>query len=269
MISVGEVDEDDVLSLRQQLEEMRTALDGNEALSSELDIVKMEKQEIVRMKEEEISALNATLDGMKQRIEELELMSSELDVLKMEKNEILQLKEAEIADLNSKLTDIQSQETSTSEKTDEGLLAELEVLRSQAIKHADLTVSLSHRHLVEELEALKEACREQQSPSIPTDKAECPAEETVMDVGVTQEAAADTEGDPVLETTRVVNAGSQESSATEGALSTVKTAQADVESRDSTCQTDHVSPIMLLVLIDSHFKRSQPTSYQLPYRKSS
>ena len=50
--------------LRQQLEEMKTAQEGYESLNAELDILKMEKNEIVQLKDSEIKELKAKLDAI-------------------------------------------------------------------------------------------------------------------------------------------------------------------------------------------------------------
>ena len=48
--------------LRQQLAEMKTAQEGYESLTAELDILKMEKNEIVQLKDSKIEELKAELD---------------------------------------------------------------------------------------------------------------------------------------------------------------------------------------------------------------
>ena len=50
--------------LRQQLEEMKTAQEGYESLNAELDILKMEKNEIVQLKDSKIEELKAKLDDV-------------------------------------------------------------------------------------------------------------------------------------------------------------------------------------------------------------
>ena len=47
--------------LKQQLAEMKTAQEGYESLAAELDILRMEKNEIVQLKESEIKELKAKL----------------------------------------------------------------------------------------------------------------------------------------------------------------------------------------------------------------
>ena len=47
--------------LKQQLEELKTAQEGYESLAAELEVLKMEKNEIVQLKESEIEALKAKL----------------------------------------------------------------------------------------------------------------------------------------------------------------------------------------------------------------
>ena len=46
---------------KQQLEELKTAHEGYESLAAELDILKMEKNEIVQLKDSEIEELKAKL----------------------------------------------------------------------------------------------------------------------------------------------------------------------------------------------------------------
>ena len=50
--------------LRQQLEEMKTAQEGYKSLTAELDILKMEKNEIVQLKDSKIEELKAKLDDV-------------------------------------------------------------------------------------------------------------------------------------------------------------------------------------------------------------
>mgnify|MGYP001802981626 CR=1 FL=1 len=50
--------------LRQQLEEIKTAQESYKSLTAELDILKMEKNEIVQLKESEIEELKAKLDDI-------------------------------------------------------------------------------------------------------------------------------------------------------------------------------------------------------------
>ena len=50
--------------LRQQLAEMKTAQGGNESLTAELDILRVEKNEIVQLKDSEIDKLKAKLDDI-------------------------------------------------------------------------------------------------------------------------------------------------------------------------------------------------------------
>ena len=50
--------------LKQQLAEMKTAQEGYKSLTAELDILKMEKNEIVQLKESEIKELKAKLSDI-------------------------------------------------------------------------------------------------------------------------------------------------------------------------------------------------------------
>ena len=50
--------------LKQQLAEMKTAQESYKSLTAELDILRMEKNEIVQLKESEIEELKAQLDGI-------------------------------------------------------------------------------------------------------------------------------------------------------------------------------------------------------------
>ena len=52
---------EEVEILKQQLEELKTAQGGYESLAAELDILRMEKNEIVQLKESEIKELKAKL----------------------------------------------------------------------------------------------------------------------------------------------------------------------------------------------------------------
>ena len=62
-MSLGDIEE--VELLKQQLEELKSAHEGYESLAAELDILRMEKNEIVNRKESEIKGLKAKLDGIR------------------------------------------------------------------------------------------------------------------------------------------------------------------------------------------------------------
>ena len=195
--------------LRQQLEETRKSLEGYESLNTELDMLKIEKNEIVQAKDEEISLLNEQLADMRAEVESVGPVSSELEAIKFERSEILQLMEEEIEALKTKLSEVQSQ------------TAELESLRTQSKEYAELLES--HKQLVCEMEALKEACADQQQKS----------SEGGMCVKMEAETGVDGEGS-------TGDSGVDKSEGDE-LLSSVKSAQGGVECRDSMCQTDDVS----------------------------
>ena len=50
--------------MKQQLAEMKTAQEGYESMAAELDILKMEKNEIVSLKDTEIEELKAKLSSV-------------------------------------------------------------------------------------------------------------------------------------------------------------------------------------------------------------
>ena len=51
--------------LKQQLAEMKTAQEGYESLAAELNILKMEKNEIVQLKDVQIEELKSKLQSIK------------------------------------------------------------------------------------------------------------------------------------------------------------------------------------------------------------
>ena len=61
IFSLGDIQE--VELLKQQLEELKSAHESYESLAAELDILRMEKNEIVNRKKSEIEELKAKLDG--------------------------------------------------------------------------------------------------------------------------------------------------------------------------------------------------------------
>ena len=206
--------------LRQQLDEMRKSLEGYESLNTELDMLKMEKNEIVQAKDEEISLLNEKLADMRAKVETVGTVSSELEAIKMERSEILQLMEEEIEALKTKLSEIQSQQVCVigQDSLSDVLTAEL---RTQVKEYAELLES--HKQLVCELEALEEACADQRQKSSEGGMCVSMEAETGVDREVSKEGSGvdKSEGDELL--------------------SSVKSAQGGVECRDSMCQTDDVS----------------------------
>ena len=201
--------------LRQQLEETRKSLEGYESLNTELDMLKIEKNEIVQAKDEEISLLNEQLADMRAEVESVGPVSSELEAIKFERSEILQLMEEEIEALKTKLSEIQQDSLS------DVLTAELDSLRTQVKEYAELLES--HKQLVCELEALEEACADQRQKSSEGGMCVSMEAETGVDREVSKEGSGvdKSEGDELL--------------------SSVKSAQGGVECRDSVCQTDDVS----------------------------
>ena len=210
--------------LRQQLDEMRKSLEGYESLNTELDMLKMVKNEIVQAKDEEISLLNEKLDDMRAEVERVGTVSSELEAIKMERSEILQLREEEIEALKTKLSEVQSQQDCVSgqDSLNDAMKAELDSLKTQAKEYAELMES--HKQLVCELEALKEACADLQQKS--SEGGMCVS----MEAGTGVDRGESSMGD----------SGVDKSDGDE-LLSSVKSAQAGVECRDSVCQTDDVS----------------------------
>ena len=204
--------------LRQQLEETRKSLEGYESLNTELDMLKIEKNEIVQAKDEEISLLNEQLADMRAEVESVGPVSSELEAIKFERSEILQLMEEEIEALKAKLSEIQSQQVCVSGQDNYVLTAEL---RTQVKEYAELLES--HKQLVCELEALEEACADQRQKSSEGGMCVSMEAETGVDREVSKEGSGvdKSEGDELL--------------------SSVKSAQGGVECRDSMCQTDDVS----------------------------
>ena len=51
--------------LKQQLAEMKTAQEGYESLAAELDILKIEKNEIIQLKDVQIEELKSKLENIK------------------------------------------------------------------------------------------------------------------------------------------------------------------------------------------------------------
>ena len=204
--------------LRQQLEETRKSLEGYESLNTELDMLKIEKNEIVQAKDEEISLLNEQLADMRAEVESVGPVSSDLEAIKFERSEILQLMEEEIEALKAKLSEIQSQQVCVSGQDNYVLTAEL---RTQVKEYAELLES--HKQLVCELEALEEACADQRQKSSEGGMCVSMEAETGVDREVSKEGSGvdKSEGDELL--------------------SSVKSAQGGVECRDSMCQTDDVS----------------------------